>query len=302
MKNIAYIVSPLTIKQLQQHFPFLGFLPEFLVKPFLKGCAPFKSATFKKIKSIQEKEITGFTVVCPILTRRLADNAELNLLIEAMQLAEGQGADIIGVSGYAAILANKKYFSVTKKIKTPITTGDAFSAWSLFEQAYRVSKAKNMPLKTISLTVVHAASTVGYLTTRKLSEYASKITICDSDREKLVKLKEVILHLNPIEIIIETDLQSAAGAADMVINTADDKLDKKLLKKNAVLIEGSFILVPGLKNPVRADLAEVMLLALDDKLVSYSLGEAINIDKLEEIADIAVQHGFEVWAPDALVL
>jgi predicted amino acid dehydrogenase len=302
MRKFAYIVSPLTIKQLQRYFPLTGFLPELLVKPFLKGRNAFKASDFKKIKSIQDNEITGFTVVCPILTRRLADDAELNLLIEAMQLAEKLGADIIGVSGYAAHLADKKYFSITKKIKTPVTSGNAFSAWSLFEQAYRVAKAKGVPLKEATIAILHAASTLGYLTARKLSDYASKITICDSDKEKLAKLKEVILHLSPIEVTIETDLHRATEAADIVINPADEKLDKKLLKKDALLIEGSFILVPGLKEAVRADLAEVILLALDEKLVSYSLGEAINIDKLEEIADIAVQHGFEVWAPGAPVL
>ena len=41
---------------------------------------------------------------------------------------------------------------------------------------------------------------------------------------------------------------------------------------------------------------------LDGKIVSYSLGEDSNLDKLEEIADIAVQHGFEVWVPEAPVL
>jgi predicted amino acid dehydrogenase len=302
MKKFAYIVSPLTIKQLQQYFPLAGVLPELLAKPFLKNRPPFKASVFKKIKSIQEKEISGFTVACPILTRRLADEAELGLLLEAMHFAEKMGADIIGLSGYAAHLADKKYFSVTKKIATPVTSGNALSAWSLFEQAYRIAKASNMPLDKIALTVIHAGTTVGYLTARKLSDYVSKVIICDPDTEKMSKLKDVILHLNPVEVIIEPDLHKAAGMADMVINPDEDKLNSKLLNKGSVLIEGSFVQVPGLRHPVRADLAEVMLLALEEKLVSYSLGETINIDKLEEIADIAVQHGFEIWAPDAPVL
>jgi len=302
MKTFAYIVSPLTMKELKNYIPLARLLPDFLVNPFLKSCAPFKSSCFKRIKSIQDKEIKGFTIVCPILTRRLGDDTELNIVLEALRLAKKDGADIIGLSGYAAELADKRYFSVTKKADLPVTSGNAFTAWSLFEQAYRVSKANGLVLNKITLAVIGAVSTVGYLAARKLSAYATKIIICDHDKEKLAKLKEIILHLNPIEVIIETDPESAVRSADLVVNAGEDKITRGLLKKNALLVEGAYVSVPGLKDPVPADLAEVMLLALDDKLVNYSLGETINIDKLEEIADIAVQHGFEVWAPDAPVL
>ncbi|MCX5710559.1 MAG: hypothetical protein NT060_01100, partial [Candidatus Omnitrophica bacterium] len=122
MKTFAYIVSPLTMKQLKNYIPLARLLPDFLVNPFLKDCAPFKSACFKKIKSIQEQEINGFTVVCPILTRRLGDDSELNTIIEAARLSQRYGAEIIGLSGYAAALADKKYFTVTKKIDLPVTS------------------------------------------------------------------------------------------------------------------------------------------------------------------------------------
>jgi predicted amino acid dehydrogenase len=49
-------------------------------------------------------------------------------------------------------------------------------------------------------------------------------------------------------------------------------------------------------------MAETLLLTFAEKFISYSLGENINLDKLEEIADIAVQHGLEVWVPEAPVL
>jgi predicted amino acid dehydrogenase len=56
------------------------------------------------------------------------------------------------------------------------------------------------------------------------------------------------------------------------------------------------------KDLVPASLAETMLLALEERFVNYSVGLNMNLDKLEEIADVATKHGFEVWAPDAPVL
>jgi predicted amino acid dehydrogenase len=43
-----------------------------------------------------------------------------------------------------------------------------------------------------------------------------------------------------------------------------------------------------------------MLLTLEGRYLNYSLGENINLDKLEDIADIAVRHGFEVFKPEPL--
>jgi predicted amino acid dehydrogenase len=49
-------------------------------------------------------------------------------------------------------------------------------------------------------------------------------------------------------------------------------------------------------------MAEAILLTFEGRFVSHSLNEETNPDNLEEIADIAVQHGFEVWVPEAPVL
>ncbi|MFA6384149.1 MAG: hypothetical protein WCY10_02115, partial [Candidatus Omnitrophota bacterium] len=50
-------------------------------------------------------------------------------------------------------------------------------------------------------------------------------------------------------------------------------------------------------NTICSYMAETVLLALDNKFVNYSLGEQINLDKLEDIANIAVRHGFEINVP-----
>ena len=51
-----------------------------------------------------------------------------------------------------------------------------------------------------------------------------------------------------------------------------------------------------------AYLAETILLARERRLASFTLDESLNPDKLEEIADIATRHNFEVWQPEAPIL
>jgi predicted amino acid dehydrogenase len=71
-------------------------------------------------------------------------------------------------------------------------------------------------------------------------------------------------------------------------------------RPDVTIIKGGLIKLPNaVDNFVHASLAETMLLTLEGKFTSYSLGDDINLDKMEEIADLAMRHGFEVWVPQA---
>ncbi|MFA5118138.1 MAG: hypothetical protein WC695_04720 [Candidatus Omnitrophota bacterium] len=79
------------------------------------------------------------------------------------------------------------------------------------------------------------------------------------------------------------------------------------LLKDVTVIKGGIIKMPpsidlgvdlGLPgNLINAALAEPILLAFEGKTGTFSLGEATNINRLEDIADIAVQYGFEIYNP-----
>ena len=78
------------------------------------------------------------------------------------------------------------------------------------------------------------------------------------------------------------------------------------LKENSIYCDVKGLIVKEYREKgdkfIQPSLAEIVLLLLDGKFISYSLGENSNLDKLEEIADIAVQHGYEVWVPEAPIL
>ncbi|MBI5145540.1 MAG: hypothetical protein HZA27_05100, partial [Candidatus Omnitrophica bacterium] len=103
-------------------------------------------------------------------------------------------------------------------------------------------------------------------------------------------------RLKPGAIICDASLPSIiAGKASL-------RPDTTLIKAGLVSLPypGDLNLDLGLpKGIICACLAETMLLALDERFVDYSLGENINLDKMEEIADLATQYGFEIWVPEA---
>jgi predicted amino acid dehydrogenase len=339
MKAFAFLEHPLTIAQLKTYNPLIRIIPDFMVGSSLRKTPSFKISKLKKVHSSQGKEIQGYFISWPILTKQLLELKEefiLDKVIECCQIAEELGAGILGLGGYISMVADRGYQAIAKNLKIPVTTGSVLNAWSVFEAIYRMSRVKNIDLKKSTLAVIGLDSSVGSLCARKLSAYVSKIIITAGQRDRLEQLKESILNLSPIEVIIEEDMHKAVQDADIVINAtnvAEILLDIEKLRLNTIIcdvsvsgnitlkrnpgrgitiIRGGLIKIPltaklgvytaSPRNIIYAGLAETMLLAFAEKFVSYSLGDNVNLDKLEEIADIAVQNGFEVWVPEAPVV
>lgn len=334
MKSFAFILNPITIKQLKDYWPAMKIIPDGLIRAFLPS---YKVLRIKKIKSRQGNEIAGFLIVCPVLglAAGIEESTILDKIISAGHLAEGLGAKVLGINGYAAKMADKECNMLARNLKILVTSGKAFTAWSVFEAIYRVAKIKNVALDKSMLVVIGATDGIGILCARKLAECVNSLILVAKDKDKLERLKGTILQQNPIQVSLEEDARRAVKNADIIINAGDSREftyslselkpgtiicnissditpDKTKLPNNITLIKAGLIKLPfpvklginlGLPDGiVLASMAEAMLLTFKNGAINHALGETINPDKLEEIADLAAQHGFEVWVPEAPIL
>jgi fatty aldehyde-generating acyl-ACP reductase len=342
MKSFAFIVSPVNIKQLKKLWPASRFIPSFLIKMFVSALPGLRVLRLKPIKSSQKKETKGFLILSPLLSQQTSslsgEELVLDRVISAGHMADKLGAKITGLDCFTASVADKEYGTIVKNLKIPVTSGHALTAWAVFEGVYRVARVKKIDLKKSSVAIMGAAGIALGLFARKLSDYAGKIILVDKETAKLEKLRSTILSHADIEVVVENDVRKAVTSADIVVkascpeksavdfNPQDLKtnavlcyipsfcngFDKSGLRDDITFVQLGLIKLPfqqhlGVyadlpKGTIYASLAETILLTLDEKFVNYSLGDYINLDKLEEIADLAVQYGFEVWAPGAPVL
>jgi predicted amino acid dehydrogenase len=206
----------------------------------------------------------------------------------------------------------------------------------VFEAVYRAAKAKKFNLKKLNLAVIGATDSLSSLCAQKLAGYVGKIILADRNADKLEALKRKILDLNPAEVIIEEDVSRAIKDSDVSIiaagprqhsfDTEDFKPDsivcyivlstdvdnKPKLGAKITFIEAGLVKLPSApdfsitgvwpRDLISASFAETLLLAFEKRFVNYSWAENTSLDKLEEIADIAMRHGFEVWVPEAPVV
>jgi fatty aldehyde-generating acyl-ACP reductase len=337
MHTFAYLFNPVDLKHIREFWPITRLMPDFFIKSFLKDQG-FKITHLKSFKSSQNKEIQGYFIVSPLLPEQMADLDEelvLDKIITASYLARDMGAELLGLGGYASVIADKKPM-LYKHLKTPVTSGTSLTAWSVIEALHRLAKARNLDLKKMTLAVNGASSAIGSLCARKLAANFGKIILNSKEISKLEALRDNILQLNQAEVKIEEDANTAVKEAQVIIAASPEKdsvfnidglqtdsiiLDiclsrhicaKASHRQDITVIEGGMMKVPaqshshinmGLaKDIVYASMAETLILTFEERFTTCSLGENINLDKLEPIADLAVRHGFEVFVPGAPVL
>ncbi len=337
MHTFAFLFNPVELKHIREFWPLTRLMPDFFIKSFLKN-QELKISKLKTFKSSQNKEIQGYFIVSPLLPEQVVGFDEelvLDKIITASYLSRDLGAELLGLGGYAAVIADKKPM-LCKHLKTPVTSGTSFTAWSVIEALHRLAKTKNIDFKRSTLAITGATSSVGSLCARKLSANFGKIILCSKGKDKLEALRKDILQLNPVETQIEEDANKAIKDTDIIIAASAEEdsvfnIDK--VKPNAVIldiclfhhitgknnhrqditvVEGGIVKLPlqphsqmsmGLpKDMISASMAETMILTFEEKFNTCSLGENTNLDKLEPIADLAVRHGFEIFVPGAPVL
>lgn len=335
MSAFAFFTHLLEHKQLRKIWPFTNLIPDFAVNYCMKYLPAFKAYKIRKLPSNYGKEIEGVIINFSLLPGQIIEmnaGAILERVSAAVNSVRHSGVGIFGLGG---LLSDKRYNSFSK-LKLPITNGNYFTAWTAFEVIYRACKAKKINLKKSIVTVLGAHTEIGSLCARKLSYYASEIIISAGEENELKQIKADIVGLDTCAVTIEPDIRSAVNKTDIlviadslfnrVINIRDFKsgcivCDVSVVdnisgiagaaRKDIIIIEAGLVKIPYPvnfpfysnlpNNIIPAALAETMLLAFEDKFLKKRFSDS-NLENLEEIADLAAQHGFETWAPQAPLL
>lgn len=332
MEKFGFIIHATKIEDVYRLNAGLRFIPKKILEIGLKLVKPFKVFEVSYSCPLSGEEIKGYFVGCAFLPRQVLDldpKFVVSKIIAACRIAQGLGAKIIGLGGYTSI-AVEKSGDISDKLDVPVTSGNTYTAWAVIEAVSRQAQSKGIDLKQATIAIIGATGAIGSLCAKKLAFSARKIIITARHREKLDDLKSVISGLNVVEVIVKENPHLAVKDADIVITTTsspDTLLDAGELKPCAIAcdvsipanmygvaspanditsIKGGLIKLPvelkfnpnidiGLpKNIIYACAAETMLLTLEKKFTTYSLGKNIELGKLEEIASMAARHGFEV--------
>jgi fatty aldehyde-generating acyl-ACP reductase len=329
--TFAFLTHPVNLQQVKMFYPATRFVPDSLIRFVLKGSS-FKIIPLKKLKDRQGNEIDGYIIMSPILPediKKQDDETIFAKIVEAGALCGKLGFKILGLGGYYSAVADKKSM-LYKHLKVPVTTGSVFTAWCIFEGAFKATRKNRMDMRQQTVTILSPINPIGLLCARKFADTAGRIILSGDQTGRLEKVRQDIRAESAITVDIENDLTKAVQEASIIVNAdpLHTLFDLERIRPNTIVCDVSIFENIRNKAKKRTDitavdstlistpfnghmgaypaqpyrtvspgLAETMLLTLRGNFVNYSLGENIHLDKMDYIANIASCSGFEVMMP-----
>ena len=261
--------------------------------------------------------------------RRLLAAAELAKKLGAQIMGLGAFTKVVGDAGLT--VAKRAPLPIT----TGNSYSASGALWAAHDALLRLNlqphpaKGQKGPFKAM---VVGATGAIGSVCTRLLATVAQEVYLVSPETAKLLTLKDSILKETPdARLFLSAQADKNIADMDMIVTATSGAgkkvLDIKLVKPGCVItdvarpldlpredvlkrpdvlvIESGEIQLPGdvqmkniglPKNVAYACLAETVVLALEGRFENFTVGRAIEWEKVREIYRLGLKHGMKLAA------
>ncbi len=328
MGQFAFILHPMQISDVFRRYPALKILPERLIEGIMRYVPPRAVSRITGIRS-QYAQAEGHFVVCPLSSRQMMElpaEQVVSRIVAAGRVAEQLGARIVGLGALTAVVGDAGR-RVAEQLSIPVTTGNSYTVATAIEGTRRALQYMGYDVQDVNLAVVGATGSIGQICATIMAREVRQLTLVGRDMLRLEALRDRILVDSGVSSHICTDLSSVLGDCEAVITVSsavDAIVEPEYLKSGAVVcdvarprdvservaatrddvlvIEGGVVSVPGEpdfgfnfgvpSDSCMACMAETIVLAMEERYESYSLGRDLTVRQVEEIDRLATKHGF----------
>ncbi len=330
MAEFAFILHPLTARDMARKYPFTAWLPEGLVEWAMARTPAKLVSEITGIRSPTGAETSGWFVACPLTARQLMNSnprRAVDKIIEAGQVAEQLGADIVGLGAFTAVVGDAGV-SVADSLDIAVTTGNSYTVASAVRGVLEAARRVGIEPAQAHGAVLGATGSIGRICAHLLAPEVASLSLVERRREAVEELRcELAGYGTPVNI--GTDVTSGLAEADLVVTVTSSLaaiIEPEMLKPGCVVcdvarprdvsrrvaeeredvlvVEGGVIEVPGEVEfnfdfgfPARtayACMAETMILALANRIENYSLGKTLDLERVREIEQLGDKHGFRL--------
>ena len=330
MEKFAFIIHPLSIKDMEHVSPVLKYVPDSLLEACLKMKKPFKVSHITGIKS-PYAEAEGWFIGCPLTAKQMMELPEefvMDRIIESGQVAQELGAKIVGLGAFTSVVGDAG-ITIAKNLDIAVTSGNSYTVATAIEGTKEAVRLMGKKLADCRAVVVGASGSIGSAAVRLLAKEVEHITLVARHLQPLEELAQQLLKENLCAVSVTDNIGQSLKEADIVITVTsalDFIINPDDLKPGAVVcdvarprnvskevsarrrdvlvIEGGVINVPGNvdfhfnfgfpPHTSYACMAETMILALEQKYEDFTLGRNLELDKILTIADLAKKHDFKL--------
>ncbi len=330
MQNFAFMIHPTNAGDVARKFKFARYVPDQVIERAFALLPSMKVAHITGIRSARE-ETEGWFVACPLTTRlimSLPQEYVIKKIIQGGRVAEKLGAKILGLGAFTKVVGDAG-ITVAANLNIPVTTGNSYTVATAVEATKAAAVMMGHDLKKASVVILGASGSIGRVCAMMLATEVRNMTLVARDERKLEDLASKILYDTGLAVKVTCDTKKALNSGDIIItvtSAVDTVIEPEDLKAGAVVcdvarprdvskrvaevrhdvlvIEGGVVEVPGdvkfnlnfgfPPGTAYACMAETMILSLEKRYESYTLGRELTIRQVEEIAVLAKKHGFKI--------
>ena len=331
MGRFAFLLHPVSMADFHRKFGFLRHVPDRWVEGAFRLVPPFLGAQITGIESPTGATAEGCFLVLPWTPKLLLETpwpVTLRRLEQAGRLAERQGAQVLGLGAYTKI-AGDRGVTLNERLGIPVTTGNSYTAATAVEGALLGAQRMGIKAGEATVAIVGATGSIGAACARVLAPGVARLLLVARDADRLAALAEE-LRADGADAEVRTELQGAVREADVVIcvsSAIEEILAPGDFRPGAVVcdvarprnvsaalagtrddvlvIDGGVIAIPGMNmdfgmnfgfppRTAEACIAETIILALEGRWESFTLGRDISADRVREILALGHKHGLRV--------
>ncbi len=331
MEKFGFVIHPLKADDVARKFPFSKVLSDRLVESMIKVLPPFKGSHITGIESKLGTKAEGWFVCCPLTSRQMLElptEDVIDVIVDSCNIAQELGAKVVGLGAFASVVGDKG-ITINDKVDIPVTTGNSYTVATALEGIGLASDIMGLDMRKSNILIVGATGSIGKACAKLLARNNKYLMLAARDKDKLNSLAKEIRTDYDTSVKVTVDLNSVLPEADIIITVSsavESLIDVDLLKSGAIVcdvarprdvaqevvnkrddilvIDGGIVEVPGEvkfnfdfgfpSGTSYACMAETMILALEERYESYSLGPDLDVDKILEISQLATKHGFKL--------
>ncbi len=332
MERFAFVIHPLSAKKdVARKYPFVKILPESWVEWGMKHKSPMEVSHITGIRSASGAEAEGWLVGCPLspnLIMTMPVEKVYEKIIGAIEIAEQLGAKIVGLGALTSVVGDAGV-TIAQRVNIAVTTGNSYTIATAVEGALRGAELLGIKSNEARAAIVGATGSIGKTCAHLLADRCAEIKLIGRSVDRLEAVASELSERSSAAIEVATDVAAGIRDADIVVTVSsavDTVSYTAFIKPGAVvcdvarprdvgesvrrerddvlIIDGGVIDVPGDVNfnfnfgfppkTAYACMSETMILALEGRYESYTLGRDVSVKQVNEITTLADKHGFKI--------
>lgn len=326
MTRFAFIIHPLSVRDVARKYAFAKFLPDGIVEKMMAKKAPEKVSDIRGIESKTGARTEGVFIGLPLTPTMMTDRLPLpfvyDRLEECAQMAKDEGCAIIGLGAFTAVVGDGGK-TLDERTSIAVTTGNSYTVATAIQGAMLAAERLGIDPASSTLAVVGATGSIGKTCAMAMAPKFARTHLVGRDISRTQAVAEGLPNTDAttdVSVLRDADVVVTVTSADTAVIFPEHLKSGSVVcdvsrprdvsvrvaqdRPDVLVIEGGVVEVPGDVDfgfdfgfPPKcayACMSETMLLALEDRAESFTVGKDVSLDQVEETSRLADKHGFRL--------